>query len=271
MSRKSWMILLLVIILLQIVLIAAQEQGVAVGTPLRVFAWPLYRGAVVIRDSFSNLVYRFRSQERLIEENLALEEKMNQLIMENTLLEETIQQLISELDARRIEREIPFEIIPAQVVARDPYDWMGRAIIDKGTEDGLRENLLVVTYEGLAGRVEEVHPRHAVIRLILSPSLAIGGIVQRTRDLGVVTGDGSGRCIMKYVYQTSPVTVGDLVVTSGLGVDTPRGVVIGKVEAVNTLGGSMFKEVLIEPSCDFSSLEKVFVIQSFSQEDEVHF
>lgn len=271
MSRKSWTILLLVVILLQIVLIAAQEQGVAIGTPLRIFSWPLYRGAVVVREAFSNLAYRFRSQAELIEENLALEEKVHQLTMENTLLQETIQQLIGELEARRIEQEIPFEIIPAQVVARDPYDWMGRAIIDKGAEDGLRENLLVVTYEGLAGRIEEVHSKHAVVRLILSPSLAMGAIVQRTRDLGVVSGDGAGRCVMKYVYQNSPVAVGDLVVTSGLGVDTPRGVVIGEVVAVNTLGGSMFKEILLEPSCDFSSLEKVFVIQSFSQEDEVHF
>jgi len=69
---------------------------------------------------------------------------------------------------------------------------------------------------------------------------------------------------MRYVYRASQVQIDDLVVTSGLGTSTPRGIVIGKVSEVKELEGSLFKEVVIQPECDFSVLEQLFIIRSTS-------
>ena len=77
----------------------------------------------------------------------------------------------------------------------------GKAIIDRGRKRGSR-GLVVVTHQGMVGKIEEVYPHHSVVRLLLSPSLSVGVLVQRTRDLRVVTGNGEGLCLMKYVYRT---------------------------------------------------------------------
>jgi len=67
---------------------------------------------------------------------------------------------------------------------------------------------------------------------------------------------------MRYVYRASQVQIGDLVITSGLGTSTPRGIVIGKVLYIKESEGSLFKEVIIQPECDFSLLDQLFIIRS---------
>jgi rod shape-determining protein MreC len=66
---------------------------------------------------------------------------------------------------------------------------------------------------------------------------------------------------MRYVYRASQVEVGDLAITSGLGTSTPRGIVIGKVLDIKESEGSLFKDVIIQPECDFSLLDQLFIIR----------
>ncbi len=132
-------------------------------------------------------------------------------------------------------------MIPAQVIGRDPYDWWGKAIIDQGKEEGITEGLVVVTYQGMVGKIEEVYPHHSVVRLLLSPSLSVGVLVQRTRDLGVVTGNGEGLCLVKYIYRTSDLKEGDIVITSGGGENIPRDYCRGSIADRKKRGGSFSK------------------------------
>ena len=167
-----------------------------------------------------------------------------------------------EIEASRLEKEVGFEVVPAQVIGRDPYDWLGKAVIDRGEKDGVAKGMIVVTYQGMVGKIEAVYDSYSVVRLLLSPFLAVGVLVQRTKDLGVAVGDGNGLGVIKYIYRASSLQRGDLVVTSGLGPGTPRGIVVGRIVEVREEEGSLFKEAILQPSCDFSILDRVLVIKS---------
>lgn len=262
MSRRGKILFLIVLfcVFLQVMVVAVRPPGEKVRD-FRFLALPLYRGELMVHSALRSWVELFREKRALLEENRRLREELGRLEGEKVLLEEEIERLRMEVEAERIEQRFSFEVIPAQVIGRDPYDWLGKIAIDRGRKDGVTEGLVVVTYQGMVGRVEEVYDRYAEVRMLLSPSLALGVLVQRTRDLGVLSGDGRGTCTVKYIPRDSQVAEGDLVITSGLGEKIPRGIVVGRVSEVSERQGDLFKEVTVEPSCDFSRLGRVFVIR----------
>lgn len=259
-KQKALFLVALFFVFLQVVVVVARPPGEGIRS-LRILAIPLYRGELVVYRFFHSWVELWRSKQMLLEENARLREELGRLQGEKVLLEEKLEQLLMEVEAERLEKRFSFEVIPAQVVGRNPYDWLGSITIDRGREDGVSEGLAVVTYQGMVGRVEKVYGTYAEVRMILSPSMALGVFVQRTRDLGVLSGNGRGACVVRYIPRDSQVTAGDLVVTSGLGGSIPRGLVVGRVSEVSERHGDLFKDVVVEPSCDFSKLGRVFVIR----------
>ena len=264
-NQKILILIILVVVSSQILIWAVRTENNQIEN-FRSFFLFLYQGGERIKDFFWGWGKFVSDTRAVVEENQKLKEELDKLRAENVLLQEKIEELKIKIEAGAIEEELPFEVIPAQVIGRDPYDWWGKAIIDRGREEGVVEGLVVVTHQGMVGKIEEVYPHHSVVRLLLSPSLSVGVLVQRTRDLGVVTGNGEGLCLMKYVYRTSVFEKGDIVITSGGGENTPRGIVVGKVSHIEEGDGGLFQNVIVEPGCDFSLLNKVFVIKAPSQE-----
>jgi rod shape-determining protein MreC len=131
--------------------------------------------------------------------------------------------------------------------------------IDKGALDGLKPDMAVIAPAGGVGRVVMTSPRAAKIQLLIDRNAAAGALIERSRAQGVVTGTGEPRLRMDYVSEVSDVAVGDHVVTSGIDGIYPKGFVIGTVEAVEKSGGG-YRQILVRPAVDFSSLEEVLVV-----------
>ncbi len=266
-SQKLLILIVLIVVSSQILIWAVRTEDNQIEN-IRSFFLPLHRAGERVKDLFQGWGRFFSDSRTLGEENQKLKEEIDKLRAENILLQEKVVSLKMKIEAGAMEEELPFEVISAQVIGRDPYDWWGKAIIDQGENEEIVEGLIVVTYQGMVGKIEEVYPHHAVIRLLLSPFLSVGALVQRTRDLGVVTGNGEGLCLMKYIYRTSDLREGDIVITSGGEENTPRGIIVGRVSQIEEDDGSLFKNVIVEPSCDFSLLDKVFVIKALPEKLE---
>ena len=99
-------------------------------------------------------------------------------------------------------------------------------------------------------------------RLITDPNVAVTGLVQRTRDEGIIQGTAEGHVRMKYIPPLAEVKEGDTVVTSGLTGGLPRGLLIGQVLQVGELDGNLFQTALVAPIVDFGKLEEVLIILS---------
>ena len=153
------------------------------------------------------------------------------------------------------------QIIPAEVVSRDPDQLYDALVINVGREQGVRQDMPVVVPEGLVGHVLQIEDHTAVVQLIMSSR--ISAIVQEKRVQGVISWGRGSLFRLNYVDVTSDIEKGDRVISSGLGGRFPKGLVIGDViEVREQKRDPLFKEVFVESNVNFGKLEEVFVISS---------
>ena len=157
-----------------------------------------------------------------------------------------------------------FDLLPAKVIARDPGSWTSTMVINRGSDDGIAKDMVVVTTQGLVGNVVSVFNSSARVQLILDPRSAVGAIVQRSesRVAGIVEG-GKGnkmKARMVNIPRDADIVEGDRVLTSGFGGVYPKGISIGIVEKIENDEGGLLKYAILRPDVDFQKLEEVAII-----------
>ncbi|QPJ60493.1 MAG: rod shape-determining protein MreC [Candidatus Nitronauta litoralis] len=193
-------------------------------------------------------------------ENEQLHSEINTLKRENHLLKEEVRRL------NRIGQLIEYqaansgESVVATVVGKDATQWVKTIFINKGTDDGVYENLAVVTNSGVVGHVIQAGPHSSKVLLLVDRRSAVDSLFRESRVPGVVVGLGVDTCEMKYVPITADVKAGDWVLSSGLGGVFPKGLVVGRVLSVAKSKQGLFQEIKIAPGADFSRLEEVLVL-----------
>jgi rod shape-determining protein MreC len=198
------------------------------------------------------------------EENKVLKRKIAKLREENFRLSET------ELQNERLRKllnfrsEEEYEVIAANSVAISPSTIKSQVIIiDKGSEDGLLKGMPVKTHQGVVGKIYIVGKSSSEVMLITDSLSAVDSYVQRTRERGIIKGDGK-QCIMEYLEKASDIIVGDKVVTSGKDGFFPKGILLGTVVEIFSTGGNM--KAKIRPNIDINSVEEVLVINKKPEE-----
>ena len=131
--------------------------------------------------------------------------------------------------------------------------------INKGSSQGLRTDMAVLSPKGVVGRIVAAGPRASRVQLLVDRNAAAGALIERSRAQGVVVGAGDDLLRLEYVSETSDVQKGDAVVTSGIDGIYPKGFVIGEVDSVEKTGVA-FRTIVIRPAVDFSALEDVLVV-----------
>jgi len=165
------------------------------------------------------------------------------------------------------EKEIPRPMIAAQVVGKDPSAWSKTIIVDKGTRDSVRQGAPVVIPEGIVGVVVEASARYAKVLLLTDPNSAVDALVQQTRARGIVKGGGADYCVFDYVLRKHEISVGDMVVSSGLDGVFPKGFRVGRISEIVRQNAGIFQKVSVTPYVDFEILEEVFIISEPAYED----
>jgi rod shape-determining protein MreC len=162
------------------------------------------------------------------------------------------------------------EFVVADVIAEDPSGVKRVLAINRGSEDGLDEGMVVLSRSGsLVGTVSRVYEDFAWLRLITDPNSAVNVIVLADADegdseaRGVAAGDLSGRLSLEMIPAGSQIREGDLVTTSGLGGNYPRALLLGSVRSVDDKPQALFVKATLEPAADLSALDTVMVIASF--------
>jgi len=221
---------------------------------------PFLKLYAAVTGTTSRLWANYVDLRRVRGENLRLQEEMAALREEGRRLAE------AGLENSRLRRllDLPagreFDLVAAQVIAKDTTNWFKTIMINKGSEAGVQRSLPVIATEGLVGRVVEVMPWTAKVQLLTDPVSSVGALLQEQRGTGLVTGDLGQTATVKYLPLMAEVRVGDVVLTSGMGGVFPKGILIGTVTASHRKSGALFQEAAIQPSVDFGRLEEVLVI-----------
>ncbi|HEY3314395.1 MAG TPA: rod shape-determining protein MreC [Bacillota bacterium] len=157
----------------------------------------------------------------------------------------------------------PMKTVAARVIARNPDSWFSQVVIDKGRSSGLDKDMPVMTPGGLVGKLVKVTDTTSTVLLLLDPESGVGGLVQRTRDAGVLLGaaGAAGKLQIKFFSRDARVEVGDDIISSGLGGVFPSGLPLGRVTRVEQGEFGLVKFADVKPNADFSHLDEVLVIQ----------
>ena len=193
-------------------------------------------------------------------ENTQLKNEIHVLKMANSRYRELLATQESLEELLQFKQTINRPVLAAQVIGLDPTGWFKSVIIDKGKWAGLRLDMPVVNAFGVVGRVVSVSSNYAKVLLIIDQNSAVDCLVQRSRDRGMLKGLMSEICKLDYVAKSNDITMGDIVVTSGLGGVFPKGLPVGRILDVKEISGELFKDIKIRTAVDFSKLEEVLVI-----------
>lgn len=272
MRRHSPLLYLLIALILTGGLLLLSLSGILrplegiVAAPLFAMTRALNEGAVSAARAGNELY----DVDALRQRNLDLERQIAAITGEVIQLREVssdYQRLTQLLNYTSAEQDKKF--VTADVIGVEQQGLIRAIFINKGTRDGLREGMPVVTDLGLVGRISRVTANSASVQLITDQNSFVSGRLQSSRAEGSVEGRGllSGNLIMRYISVDADIAVGDLVFTSGLGGNFPPDIVIGQVTSRRNLEFELSQEAQLTSFIDFSTLEFVLVITNFEAVD----
>ena len=140
----------------------------------------------------------------------------------------------------------------ARVTLRAPMSWWSEIRIDRGKNDKITQGLPIFSGGYLVGRVSTVSSLSSWAELITSSSFMIPAVIEETRELGVVEGDGSGSVLLRYIPAGRGVRSGMKVSTAMIGEELPPGLPIGQIAGEFTSGSDGYTTYRIEPGADLS-------------------
>lgn len=219
--------------------------------------WPLDKMGNSV-NFFVDMKNLSDENDRLTKENIELKEKVRKLEvagMENDELRDL-------LNLRK--KYETSNAIVAEVIFADSSMWFDIFTINKGKNDGIRNNMTVLTPEGLVGKVTQTFDTTAQVTSILDVNNAVSARLTKTGDLITTKGDmnlvDKGLLKLKYVTSNVNLAEGDVVETSGMGGIYPKGIFIGTINKVEQDTKLMKTYAVLEPGVDFNKLSEVLVI-----------
>lgn len=225
---------------------------------------PAARGLTLIMNTAERWLANVKDYGRLQAENQILQQQIAELRAANVKMEEyrleneRLRALLNYSEANRA--SFDFTLVP--VIGRSPSNWYHTLTLGFGSRAGLQKGQVVLTNQGVVGRIIAITPYTAEVLLILDREGALGAMVQVNRTPGIVEGspDHRGYLQMIRISRDAPVQEHQLVVTSGLGGIFPRGLLIGTVVEIIYEPDGLMKRAIIAPAVDFDRLEEVLVI-----------
>jgi rod shape-determining protein MreC len=155
----------------------------------------------------------------------------------------------------------------AAVIGRDPSPFLHYVIINRGSNDGIRRGMPVVTNQGLVGRIDAVIADAARVELITDPASIVNVRLQNAEVEASLSGSVTGDVALDLIPQDSNVQPGDLVLTSGLGGGYPPDMIVGQVLNIRTRDFDLFQQATVQPVVDFNRLQIVLIIVNFEPVD----
>jgi rod shape-determining protein MreC len=227
---------------------------------------PLQEGvAAVFRPIGSWVTNVFRAGS-LAQENAALEEEINLLRREQQEILSYRRENEELRHALELRDRLGFQTVGAQVVGESVGNFEWSVYIDRGSVDGVTQDMPVMTGEGLVGRVVEVYPGTSKVLLIIDPDSGVSARLARTGERGVVLGQRDEPLRMELIDPEADIQPGESVETSGYQLGEgleglyPSAIPIGVIERVEPDEEDVALEVLVRPNVDFSRLSNVLLV-----------
>jgi len=276
-TRYRNLIVLLAILLVQIVGLAVQvrrtDEGRRTFDPkdpagvrlIRLWAEglvaPPERGIQGAKMAAINVWQGYLYLRHVREQNQDLQKTIDRLRLEQASLLEDARQGQRLQELLDFQHRYIYTTLPAQAIGSSGSDQSRVFYVDKGSNNGLKPDMAVITPDGIVGKVRDVFPTTAQVLMINDQTSGAGVILETTRIRGILTGNASGRLEVVGILADERIKPGEKVLTAGGDLVFPRGLPVGEVErVVRDPERDAFIDVIVKPAAHIDRLDEVLVI-----------
>ena len=259
------------------IIYSLQSDANGISSSVSTVVSPLQKIVYNINSRVKETVDFFLNFSEVKLENEELKQKNTEL--ENELIE--YESLKDEVERLRealnfTESRSNYNYVGVNIIGYSGSSLSDGYIIDKGSNDGIAKNMVVVSSKGLVGKVTKVSSNFAIVQSILNENIAVAVMDQQTREAtGMLQGLSDKKDKnMTVVYNLpidSDVKEGDIFITSGLGKIYPKEIPVGTVVSVQEDNVKVMKSAVVEPFVKFNELEELFVVIPNSTSDEIEY
>jgi rod shape-determining protein MreC len=202
-----------------------------------------------------------------------LNDSLMNLLPENSLLVDTQQQIRQEASTDSLRTLRRYVYRSATVIYNSVNEEKNYFQIDRGSADGIRENMAVLNSDGSAvGVIVLVSPNFAQAMSLLHVQQRVNASLKKTGDFGTLEWDGAhpDRLLLKGIPKSLFLKIGDTVVTSSYSFNSPPGKLLGKVSALSTDKRTNFHIIEVQPAANFRNLQQVFVVENLQLDEQLN-
>lgn len=209
---------------------------------------------------FESLSVRVMNASYTYEENRILRGRLMEVSRDNMALREQVYEIKRLRELAGFRAECSADCVPARVLGEADQREGGGIKIDSGTEAGIERDMVVISPDGLVGRVVEAHDGYSRVKRLTDTGSKVSAMLSRTRSGGILRTSAGGRLVMEWVPPKADVAPGDTVISSGYGLVIPKGIPIGQVRSIVERPTEFSLSLEVVPFVDFNLLEEVFVL-----------
>lgn len=271
-SNKYWLLILAIICIVLMGLSGFAESGKG---PLSWAAGytivPMQKGINRVGMWIGDVSENFATLQEIKKENKELKSRLEEMTTENNRLQQNSATLERYKELYKMDQNTAdYPKVAANVIASENSNWFSKFTIDKGSNDGIREDMNVLSGTGLVGIVTEVGPNWATVSSIIDDK-NVSAMILTTFDKCIVRGDlqtvQDG--LLKFeqlANNENEVAVGEQVVTSNISSKYLQGLLVGYISEVNVDSNNLTRSGYIIPATDFKELQEVLVITTTKQD-----
>ena len=227
---------------------------------------PIQSGVNRVGGGLYNELSSVGKLKTALAENETLKTRVDELTEENTRLRSEQFELERLRSLYELDQEyMQYHKIGARIIAKDSSSWFSVFRIDKGSDDGIKEDMNVIAGGGLVGIVTDVGANYATVRSIIDDSSRVSAMAQQSGDSCIVAGDlqlfKEGRLKLSYMEKDDDIKDGDMIVTSNISGKFLPGILVGYATDITVdYNDNLTKSGYLIPAARFDRLQEVLVI-----------
>ena len=265
-NKLAVTIVVLSVAFLGVIMFSLKKDSNSISSGVGTIISPLQRIIYSVNDKLKNSFDFFVNFKNVKEENDALisenAELENKLVEYNRLKEENdkLREILNYANANK-----NYDYLGCNIIGYSGGNISNGYLIDKGTKDGVEKDMVIISSQGLVGKITRSEENFSIMQTILNEDIAVAAMVESTREsTGIIKGIGNGKnrnlISLTNLPIDSEIKEGDVILTSGLGRMYPKEIRIGEVISVETDNVKVMKSAVVKPYVDFNKLEELVII-----------
>jgi len=245
-----------------------------------IFQYNSYQRSIFFNSS-TEIIGRVYSISGNISSYFDLRKNNEDLLFENALLQQRILTLENKMQSLSAdsttadafypdsEHLIEYKYRIARVINNSVSQVENYIVINKGSSDGIRNEMGVISHNGIVGFVRSVSPSYAVVQSVLNPKTQLNCKVKRSNTPTTLVwgGEDYAYADLKDFPRYEKFVKGDTIITSGVSKFFPEGFIVGTIEDFKGQRDDNFYTLRVKLATDFGSLKNVLVIDNYKQEE----